>query len=50
MQSGRSMPCNTKEKRVVLNAEGKGVVVDSWESHFATCPGARLARRRKASA
>lgn len=44
--SGKAMPCNAPVGRVVVAPDGVGDVVPTYESHFATCPHAALARKQ----
>lgn len=43
---GSRVPLNyPPEKRMIMNEEGRMVVVDTYVSHFATCPEADAFRR-----
>jgi hypothetical protein len=45
--SGKAMPLNQRaEKRLVVGEDGKARVVDTYLSHFSTCPKADEFRRK----
>jgi len=44
---GKAMILNAKtEKRIIIDADGRGIVADTYLSHFATCPNAASHRKK----
>jgi hypothetical protein len=49
LESGMKMPVNSKPESIIVidDSTGKGKVIKGFKSHFATCPQAKVFRKKK---